>query len=826
MGLLTKNSSQTQAQGKAGQAKKKKESLKVPKTVQDTIPYYAVYEDGGIIETTRGTFTKAYALKDINYQIARMQEQEEMFVRFEELLNGFEATMNFEISIVNKNMDAEGFERKVLLRPGYDAYDDLREEYNNMLTQKIKEGRNNMVKEKILTVATKARSYEDALATFRRLDDELSIAAKKIGGSDLIPISTMDRLELLHDIYNIGSEGTFGAKVKRNGKSVPAFTFESMRQMGLTTKDCIGPSSFEFKKDHFMIDDQYARVLYLKTLPSNLRDDVLAEITNVSCNMIASLHYEPVEPEKALERVRRRLNNINANILDRQKKASRSGYSTELLSPELAKAKESAEALLEDLTSKDQKMFMVTFVVCLFAESMESLNLYTELVQTTARRYGCSLKKLSYQQENGLTTALPLANNKLYIQRALTTESSAIFMPFSSQELIQTDGLYYGLNAISNNILQINRKAGKNMNGFILGTPGSGKSFSAKREMESVLLGTKDDVIVIDPESEYARMAELLGGEVVRVATGSNVHINPMDMDVDYADADDPISLKSDFIISFFEIAVGDRRIGLTPTQRSIIDKCVRTVYKPYFDSWDPEKKVYDKNKMPTLLDLQELLEEQSNFEAEQLATSLEMYTRGSLNLFSKQTNVDYDSRFVVYDIRDVTANVKALALLIVLDNVWNRIIKNKKEGRNTWFYIDEIYLLFKTETSANFLRELWKRARKWGGVPTGITQNVSDLLGNETARTMLSNCEFIQMLNQAPLDRNELAELLNISSAQLEYITNSSPGEGLIYTGSTIVPFVDNFPKNTRMYKAMTSRLEEVTEIERKEKEQSAAST
>lgn len=822
MGLLTKNKNQAQ-NSKQGNSKKK-ETLKIPKTVQDTIPYYAVYEDGGIIETTRGTFTKAYALKDINYQIARTQEQEEMFVRFEELLNGFEPTMNFQISIVNKNMDAEGFERKVLLKPGYDKYDPLREEYNNMLVQKIKEGRNNMAKEKILVVATKAKSFNDALTTFARLDGELSTAAKKIGGSDLTPISTMQRLELLHDIYNIGDEGTFGAKVVRNGEEIPNFTFESMRKMGLTTKDCIGPSSFEFKKDHFMIDDHYARVLYLKTLPSVLRDDVLAEITNISCNMIASLHYESVEPEKALERVRRRLNNINADILNRQKKASKNGYSTELLSPELARAKESAETLLEDLTSKDQKMFMVTLVVCLFADSMENLNLYTDLVQTTGRRYSCSLKKLSYQQENGFTTALPLAYNKLYIQRALTTESSAIFMPFVAQELIQTDGLYYGLNAISKNILQINRKAGKNMNGFILGTPGSGKSFSAKREMESVLLGTKDDVIVIDPEAEYSRMAELLGGEVVRVATGSNVHINPMDMDVDYADEDDPISLKSDFIISLLETAVGDRRIGLSSVQRSIVDTCVREVYEPYFASRNAQTGEYDPQKMPTLLDLQEKLEEKSNFEAEQLATALNMYTRGSLNLFSKHTNVDYNSRFVVYDIRDITANIKPLALLIVLDNVWNRIIKNKKEGRNTWFYIDEIYLLFKTETSANFLRELWKRARKWGGVPTGITQNVSDLLGNETARTMLSNCEFIQMLNQAPLDRNELAELLNISNTQLSYITNSNPGEGLIYTGSSIVPFVDKFPKNTSMYKAMTSKLEEVTEIERQEKAQESS--
>lgn len=809
MGLLSKNTPSQPATGS-----KKKQSFKIPKTVQDTIPYYAVYEDGGLIETEKGTFTKSYKLKDINYQIARTQEQEEMFVRYEELLNSFETPMTFQISIINKNMDPESFERQVLLRPQYDKFDPLREEYNHMLLQKIREGRNNMSKEKILTVALKAKSYEDALIAFSRLDGELSTSAKRIGGSDLTPIPTIQRLEILHDIYNIGDEGTFGSKIIRNNEEVVNFTFDSMRSMGLTTKDCIGPSSFEFKKDYLMIDDQYARIMYLKTLPNVLGDNILSEISNINCNMISSVQYEPVSPEKALERVKRRLNTINANILDRQKKASKSGYSADLLSPELVKARESAEALLEDLTSKDQKMFLITFVVCIFADSLETLNAHTESVQTTARRYSCTLKKLAYQQENGLTTALPLANNKLYIQRALTTESTAIFMPFVAQELIQSQGLYYGLNAVSRNILQINRKAGKNMNGFILGTPGSGKSFSAKREMMNVLLGTKDDVIVIDPESEYSRMAQLLGGDVVRVATGSNVHINPMDMDIDYADEDDPISLKSDFIISLCETALGER-YGLNPAQRSIIDRCVRKVYAPYLESRDPVTKQFDKDKLPTLLTFQQELENQSSYEAEQLAEALEMYTRGSLNLFSHKTNVDYDNRFVVYDIRDISANLKSLALLIVLDNVWNRIIENKKKGRNTWFYIDEIYLLFKTNTSATFLFELWKRARKWGGVPTGITQNVSDLLSNETAKTMLSNCEFIQMLNQAPLDRQDLATLLNISNTQLSYITNANPGEGLIYTGSSIVPFFDNFPKNTSMYKAMTSKLEEVTVIE-----------
>lgn len=806
-------SSKADAGHQKSKSKKKKVSLKIPKTVQQSIPYVAVYEDSGIIEIEDGVFTKAYLLKDINYQIAKMQDQEEMFFRYGEFLNSFDSSVRFQIVIINKNMDQEEFEAKTLLKPSYDQFDELRDEYNAMLLNKIREGRNNMTKEKYLIVAITEKSYEAAKNKFLHLDVDISTNVKKIGGSDAVPLTTVERLETLYDVYNVGQEGMFGSKIQKYGHEIEYFTFENMRKLGLTTKDYIAPAIVEFKRDHMIIGEKFARALFLKDLPSYLSDTILAELTNLNSNMVTSVQYTSVPADKALKIVKNQMININANMIERQKKASKSGYGIDLISPELQKAQEEANELLQDLTSKNQKMYLINLVIVHFAETLEELNADTDTIQTVARSASCEIKKLLGQQENGLATALPLCNNKLAIERTLTTESVSVFMPFVSQELLQAGGMYYGLNSVSRNLLLINRKLGKNMNGFIFGTPGSGKSFSAKREMLNVYLGTNDDVIVIDPECEYGRMAELLGGEIIRVAAGSDVHINPMDMDPEYADEDDPITLKSDFLISLCEIAIGER-FGLTAIQRSIIDRCCRAVYEPYVTSKDEEGN-YDKSKLPTLLDFHAKLEEQPGYDAEQLATSLELYTKGSLNLFAHHTNVNTDARFVVYDIKDVGTNIKSLAMLVVLDSVWNRIIENRAKGRNTWFYIDEIYLLFKTDTSASFLRDLWKRARKWGAVPTGITQNVTDLLSNEVARTMLSNCEFVQMLNQAPIDRNTLAELLNISTTQLSYITNSSPGEGLIYTGSSILPFKDNFPKNTKMYRAMTSKLDEVVALE-----------
>lgn len=823
-----KNTKHKEAKSKRRSAKAlkhKAKKLTVPKTVQDTIPYTNIYPDTGVIEITPGVFTKSYLLDDVNYQVAKDDEQAEMFLKYAEFLNGFDPSNQIQITINQKNMNLDEFEADTMLEMEGDGLDYLREERNDLLRSKIREGKNELVKEKYLTVSTQAQSYEAALTIFARLDTEIVTNIKKIGGAVAHPFTSAQRLEVLHDIYNPDSVGLFGNNMTINSKGEyvldrEKFRFDIMKRMGLSTKDMIGPDSFTFKSDHGMVGGKYFRALFMRTVPQSLQDRFLKELTDMECNMITSLIYQPIDGQTAIKMARQDIVNVDANMIDKQKQASKAGYSVELINPELRAASEEANALRDDLTSKNQKLFYMTMVIVHFADTKEKLDSDTKAIQSIGRRHVVDIRNLSYQQENGLDSALPLCNNKLQIKRSLTTESCAVFMPFVNQELNDRDGgMYYGNNAVSHNLIMLNRRNSKNGNGFILGTPGSGKSMSAKQEMLTVLLSSKDDVIVIDPEGEYYPMAEMLGGEVIRVAPGSDVHINPFDIDLNCEGEDDPITIKSDFIGSLCE-TIGDSRFGLTPGQRSIIDRCVKRVYEPYLNSRDPETGLYDKAKLPTMRDFYHILREQNGYDALQLADALEIYVTGSQNLFADPTNVEYTKRFVVYDIKDIGQSMKSLGLLVVLDNIWNRIVAGREQGKHVWFFIDEIYLLFKVESSAEFLRNLYKRARKYGGIPTGITQNVSDLLENNTARTMISNCEYIQMLNQAPMDRAQLAELLNISPTQLASITNASPGHGLIYDGTHIVPFVNQLPKETKQYEAMTTKLDEVKEREDRRKE------
>ena len=808
--------------------RKKAKKLAIPKTVQDTIPYYRVYPDTGIIETEPGVFTKSYLLDDVNYQVAKDEEQTEMFLKYAEFMNSFDPSTQVQITVNQKNMNLDEFEAETMLPMEEDGLDHLRKERNQLLRSKIREGKNELVKEKYITVSTSAQSYEAALTIFARLDVEIVENIKKIGGAIAHPFTTAQRLEVLHDIYNPDFVGLFGNNMTldAHGNLVFAkekFRFDLMRRMGLTTKDVIGPNSFAFKADYGMVGNKYFRALFMQSIPQSLKDFFLKDLTDMEANMVTSLIYQPIDGHTALKMARQDIVNTNANMIEKQKQASRSGYSVDLINPELKAASEESNALRDDLTSKNQKLFYLTLVIVHFADSKQQLDSDTKSIQAIGRRHLVAIKNLNMQQENGLDSVLPLCNNKLLIRRSLTTEGCAVFMPFVNQELNDRDGgMYYGNNAVSHNLIMLNRRNSKNGNGFIFGTPGSGKSMSAKQEMLTVLLSSKDDVIVIDPEGEYYPMAEMLGGEVIRVAPGSNVHINPFDIDLNCDGEDDPITIKSDFIGSICETIIGDR-FGLTPGQRSLIDRCVKRVYEPYINSRDPVTGEYDKTKLPTLVDFYNMLRDQTGYDAMQLADGLEIYVTGSQNLFAHPTNVEYSKRFVVYDIKEIGNAMKSLGLLVVLDNIWNRIVAGREQGKNVWFFIDEIYLLFKVESSAEFLRNLYKRARKYGGIPTGITQNVSDLLENPTARTMISNCEYIQMLNQAPLDRAQLAELLNISPTQLGFITNASPGHGLIYDGTHIVPFVNQLPKETMQYEAMTTKLSEVKEREERKKEEQA---
>jgi len=778
--------------------KKKAKKLKIPKTAQDTIPYEAVYEQDGIIEIKPGIFTKSYLLGDVNYKIARREEQEEMFLRYGELLNSFDPSIRFEITINQRNINMEEFERHSMLPIKNDGLDHLRNEQNERLKKRIRESKNSLIKEKYLTVAVHANDLAAAHNIYARMDAEIMSNINKIGHAVATPLSSSERLEILHDIYNVGYEGCFGNNVEQlpDGsfifKPKEKFRFDIMQKMGLTTKDMIAPDQFKFHNDYGQLGDTYFRALYIKKLPSFLVDDTLEKLTDTECNMLTSLQFEPVDGERALKLARGQITRINSNVIDKQKQASKAGYSTDLISPDLMDASNEAAQLLGDLMGKNQKLFYMTLIIVHLADSKEQLDQDTKTIQNIGRSMVLDIRKLLGQQELGLNSALPLAYNQINIQRSLTTESAAVFMPFTNQELNDRNGgMYYGTNAISHNLIMFNRRNLKNGNGFIFGQPGSGKSMSAKQEMMTVLLSSGDTVVVIDPEREYHPMAELLGeeiGEVIHVSAGSDVHINPFDMEMNYDAEDDPLSIQSDFIISLCEIIAGDR-YGLSPQQKSAIDRCVRKCYEDYLSSCDPVTGQYDKTRLPTLVEFWNLLSAQPGYEAQQLAEALEMYVTGSLNYFAHQTNVEYTKRFVVYDIKDLGSNLTAMGMLIVLNNIWNLIIKGRESGHNVWVFIDEIYLLFKNPSSAEFLRNMYKRARKYGGIPTGITQNVSDLLESDIARTMISNSEYLLLLNQGQMDRAQLAALINMSPTEMDYVTNASPGHGILYNGVVKIP-------------------------------------
>lgn len=803
--------------GKKSNSKKKKGAKKfslfgnAPKTAQETIPYLSVYKNG-IIEISENVFSKSYVIGDVNFSIASDEEQENIFMNYGKLLNMFGEKVTAQITIFNRNVDIGKFKKNVLLKLKGDGLDKYRLENNAIMEMKIGEGKNNITHEKYLTLSLEADNIDAAIKAFSKLDNEVSTFIKKINNADTQPMTLEERLSVLYDIYNLNADVPFQKKAKISEHPAQTFDLNWLKRQGITTKDIIAPPSISFNYNHSMIGDKYAKTMFISNLPTYLETGILSDITDIPCNMLTSIHFESLGQDRTIKLIRNQLVNINSNVIDAQKKATKSGYSPDLISTDLKRAQEQANQLMDDVTTRNQKLFLVTLAITVFADNQTELDRYASMVKTAAQKHLCTARDLNYQQEYGFTTSLPLAYNKLFVQRLLTTEAASVFIPFSTQELSQNRGMYYGLNAVSRNLILFNRLNSKNANGVILGTPGSGKSFSAKREMINVLLTTDDDIYVIDPEREYAPLAALFGGEVVKIAAGSKTYINPLDMDINYADDDDPITLKSDFVGSLCETVIGGK-YGLSPVQKSVIDRCVRLVYQPYLKHMVSlgSTQTCDKAAMPTLDDFYQLLLKQPEPEAHSLALALELYCRGSLDTFAHKTNVNTSSRFIIYDIKDIGSGMKEMGLQVCLNDIWNKIITNKKLGKRTWFYIDEFYLLTQTDSSARFLQQVYKRARKWAGIPTGITQNVEDLLASKEARGIINNCDFIYMLNQSPLDRAELAAMLNMSPAQVSYITNSDAGQGLLYTGKHIVPFIDKFPTNNSLYKAMTTKPDEV---------------
>ncbi len=801
--------------GRTKRTKKTKQnrirSIQVPKTVQQSIPYKRVYING-MMEPENGIFTKSYRLTDANFRTTTQEAQDEMYFAYGDLLNYFSPDMRPQLVIFNRSIDKEKFKEETLFAEQDDIYNGLRKDLNQVLLSKISEGQSNIVQEKYLVVSVKAENIETAFGTFSRIDGEVSARIKAINEASTDPMELQERLEVLYNIYNQDTEVPFFKKMNIDGNEARSFDIEWMHQLGLTTKDIIGPSSMTFENDYFRLGDKFGRALFLKNLPTQLSAEVLTDIANIPCNAITSVHFSPMRQDEAIKLVRNQMLEINRNMAEAAKRAAKAGLGADLVSPDLMQSKKDADKAYDDITVRDQKTILMSVVVTVFADDMEDLDKYTKMAQNNAEKHLCTLMKLNSQQERGFQSCLPLGNNKIWANRLMNTEAAALFIPFESQELVQAGGNYYGVNATSRNLIMINRLKGQNSNGLILGMPGSGKSFSAKLEMTQVFLSSdKNEIFVIDPQAEYRPLCESLGGQVIRIAPGSDTHINPFDMDISKdKTSDDPVTVKSDYICSICENAIGGH-MGLNPVQISVIDRCVRILYEPYLTHMDRLRqkgidRTCDREMSPTFQDFYRLLKKQPEPEAEYIRLAIEKYCVGSYNTFAFQTNVDTNNRFVVYDIRDIGTGMNEMGMQVCLNDIWNRTIANKARGIRTWIYIDELYVLTQSESCVRFLTYMWKQFRKYGGVPTGITQNIEDLLMNRESRGIINNSPFILMLNQSAEDRNEIGAMLHISEAQLNYIKNADSGQGLIYSGKAIVPFINKFPHGNLLYRVIST--------------------
>lgn len=764
-----------------------------------------MFEDG-ICEIEEGLYSKSIKFSDINYQTARREDQMDIFTRYCEALNYCDPSIHAQINIINRKIDKQTFQENMFLGMADDTLNDYRKEMNTMLAQKALEGQNSMIREKYLTFSTNAPSYEAAIQSLARLETDLTSHFKALG-CDVKTLSGKERLELIHEVFRPEERFTF--------------EYDYLVESSLTTKSFIAPTSFDFnisrKGDLYAFDDYVGQVLYLKELPADLSDVIISALSDLPIDMNISIHLTNVDQGKALEYVRRQISFMEMEATGKQDAAIQKGRNANIAIPmETRRSHEAAIKLLDDLENKNQRMFKVTLLIYTYAKDLETLADNAFQIISTARQKNVKIDKLDLLQREGMNSILPIGKKHVDIERTLTTVSTAIFVPFTTMELYQNGGMYYGLNALSHNLIFFDRKSLPVANGVILGTPGCGKSFAGKREMINVLLNDPNsEVIIIDPEREYTALAQGFDGEVVHISAGSKNYINPFDITMDYSDNDDPLLLKSEFILSLCELIAGGKQ-GLSHGQRTVADRACKFTFEPYFA--DPGKHL-----PPNFKDFFEILKGFPEPEAKSLALSLELYIEGSLSVFSHHTNVDTKKRLVVYDVRDLGKQLRTFGMLIVLDQIWNKITQNRLLGKRTYIYIDEFQLLLQNEYSANYFFELWSRARKWGAIPTGITQNVETLLLSDLARRMLSNSQFIMLLNQATSDRLELAGLLNISSKQLNYVTNSEPGHGLLIAGKSIVPFIDNFPQDTKLYKMMTTKIEEVVEREEEEREELA---
>ena len=758
-----------------------------PNVVQNAIPYQVMYKDG-ICQVSDNLFSMTVQFFDTNYVLADFDEQNNIFSKYCTLLNSFDNSIRFQLTFENQNRSKDKIIEVVQIPKQEDDFNDIREEYSDMLTTRLLGGSTGQSTRKFITFAVETGSYKSAKSKLESIKNDVikffknfNVEAKALKGKA--------RLETLYYSLNPYKEDSF------------KFDWKMMMKAGMDTKDFIAPPSFKFLKQRFEIGDAYGQVWGINILAGELSDEVLKDFLELQHLFCVNLHITPIEQSEALKFVKRKLTNVNQMKIDEQKKASQAGYDPDILPPSIKMYVEDIESLIEDLNSKDEKLFHISISLRNYARTKKELKIQEEVLKRIVSKNNCTIFPYDYRQEQCLGSTLPLCYNKIPVERDMHTSGIAIFVPFTTRELftMSPEATYYGVNALSGGMIRANRSDLSNPNGLILGTPGSGKSFSVKREILDCFLTTTDDIIICDPEGEYFPLVEALHGQLIKISVNSESYINPMDISLSIDYEENPIAMKSDFITSLCEIIVGGR-YGLTAEERSVIDMCVNDIYKPFLANHPTEET------MPTMTDLYNALKEKGEI-ALRVANSLEMFVNGSQNLFNHRTNIDMNNRIICFDIRDLGSQLKKLGMLILQETVWNRVSSNRNERKKTRYYIDEFHLLLKEEQTSRYSAEIWKRFRKWGGIPTGITQNVKDLLSSAEVENIFENSEFVYMLNQASGDREILGEKLHISEEQLKYVENAGQGEGLIRFGNVILPFVDHFPIDTEMYKLMTTK-------------------
>lgn len=766
--------------------KKRNEPDTIPTSVEQTIPIQGVFPDG-IFLVGRNLWSKTFTFTDINYATASKEFKEEIFLAYSDILNSFDSGAETKITVNNRRIQKSRFEENNMLPMMGDNLDRFRDEYNRILEKRANLSAG-VVQDKYLTVTIEKRSVEEAREYFNRVGAEFAALFAKLG-SKFEEVSEEDRIHLLYDFFHKGYEDDF------------RYDRLLCINRGHNFKIALAPQSLEFRSDYLKMDGRYARVLYLKDYANFIKDSILAELTDIDRSLMLSIDCNPIPMDEAVRQGENKLLAVETNISNWYRKQNQNDNFSASVPYDMERQREESRDFLNDLVARDQRMIPALITLVHSADSKDQLDADTESIMQCARKHLCSMTVLRWQQLEGLNTCLPYGGTKLNIRRTLTTESLAVFMPFHTQEVCHQKGIYLGNNAISKNLIMVNRGELLNGNSFITGVSGSGKSMIAKQELTNILLSDKDaDVIVIDPEREYLNLCKAFDGESITISAASENHINALDMNRDYGDGANPITLKAEFMLSLCEQVMNG---GLGAKEKSVIDRCTAQVYRRYMlngcigDS-------------PTLKDFHETLLQQSEPEAKDIALAIELFTDGSLNTFAKQTNVNTRSRFICYDIHELGKQLMSIGMLIVLDSIFNRMIENRAKKRKTYIFIDEIYMLFQHEYSANFLFSLWKRVRKYGAFITGITQNLEDMLQSHTARTMLANSEFVVMLNQAATDREKLADLMGMSDLQLSYITNAEAGHGLAKIGGALIPFFNHFPRESQLYSLMSTKLGE----------------